>query len=281
MSKRFTLLVAAAGAVACTAALALAGGASGASSLPTLKIALTGVKGISISSNTIPSGAVNVTSTFSGKLPRSAQGASAGIIRLHPGVTIEEAGAAVDSHHGDLDALTPYGTLLVNMAAPSAVQTVLTPGNYVALNGSGNGQPAFAPFTVSQSSAPAALPKAKATETAMEFAFKGPRVLHDGTIVRAQNHGYLVHMIILEGVRSKRAGRKLMKLMRAGAPQRKARPYLNGSFAAPLLPVSPGGFQQAVLHAKPGYYVESCFMDVQDHRDHAQLGMARLVRVVK
>src|SRR5207249_9862044 len=160
------------------------------------------------------------------------EGASAGIVRLNPGVTIEQASAAVNSHHGNLDALTPYGTLLVDAGAPATVQTLLTPGNYVALNGSGNGQPAFAPFTVTQSSSPAALPTARATETAIEFGFRGPRVLHNGSMVRAQNHGFLVHMIVLEGVRSKVAGQKLMKLLRAGAPERKARPYLTRSFAA-------------------------------------------------
>ena len=44
---------------------------------------------------------------------------------------------------------------------------------------------------------PAALPAAAATQTAIEFGFRGPAVLHDGTMVRAQNHGYLVHMIFL------------------------------------------------------------------------------------
>ena len=39
--------------------------------------------------------------------------------------------------------------------------------------------------------------------------------------------------------------------------------------------------QQAVLNAKPGYYVEACFMDTQDGREHTQLGMERLIRVVK
>jgi hypothetical protein len=36
-----------------------------------------------------------------------------------------------------------------------------------------------------------------------------------------------------------------------------------------------------VLKAKPGYYVEACFMKTQDGRFHTQLGMERLVKVVK
>ena len=36
-----------------------------------------------------------------------------------------------------------------------------------------------------------------------------------------------------------------------------------------------------MLKAKPGYYVEACFMDTQDGREHTRLGMERLVKVVK
>jgi len=255
-------------------------GASGAASLPTLKIALTGVHGISISATTLPSGAVNFSSTFSGKLPHGSEGPSAGIIRLKPGVTIQVAAGAVESHHGDLDALTPYGALIVDAVAPGTVQTTLTPGNYVALNDTGNGQPGFAPFTVTSASSPAALPPARTTQTAIEFGFRGPTVLHEGTIVRAVNHGYLVHMIALAGVRDAATGRAVMALLAKGE-DRKAEKLTDGSFASLLLPASPGALQQQVLHVKPGYYVEACFMDNQDHREHAEDGMQRLVRVVR
>ena len=33
-------------------------------------------------------------------------------------------------------------------------------------------------------------------------------------------------------------------------------------------PASPGAMQQEVLNAKPGYYVQACFMDTQDGREH-------------
>ncbi len=83
---------------------------------------------------------------------------------------------------------------------------MLTPGNYVALNISGNGQPALAQFTVTQSSSPAALPAAEATETSIEFGFKGPAVLHNGSMVRVMNKGWLVHMNDLIGVRNDASG---------------------------------------------------------------------------
>jgi hypothetical protein len=286
MSKRLTSLIATAGALAAAGALVLAGGASGArataaSSLPTLNIALNGTKGVSVSGSAV-SGAVNVVSTFSGKAPSgpNSNGPTWGLIRLNPGVSVQQAVAAVGSHHGDLNALTAYGSLFADDSAPGAAQTVLTPGNYVALNITGNGNPGLAPFTVAQSSAPAALPKAAATETSIEFGFKGPKVLHDGTVVRAQNGGYLVHMIIGIGVKNRATGRKVMALLRAGKDG-KAQRLASRNFLGLAGPISPGGLQQAVLNAKPGYYVEACFMDTQDGREHTQLGMERLIRVVK
>ena len=88
-------------------------------------------------------------------------------------------------------------------------------------------------------------------------------------------------MIDLIGVRSKAVVPRVMRLLRAGAPQKAFRPYLNGQFVSLLDPASPGALQQLVLHAKPGYYVEACFMDTQDRREHTQLRMERAVRVVK
>lgn len=276
MSKRLSSLMALAGALAASGALAIAAGASGASSLPTLNIALTGTHGVSVSGATV-SGAVNVVSTHTGK----GQGA-AGIVRLNPGVTLQQAIGAVNSHGGDPNALTPYGSIVFDASAPSTTQTVLTPGNYAALNLSNqNGGPGgFATFTVTQSSAPAALPKAKATQTAIEFAFKGASVLHDGTVVRSQNNGYLVHMIIALGVKNPKVGRQVMALLRAGKDGKAGR-LSSHRFLNLAGPLSPGGMQQAVLNAKPGYYVEVCFMDTQDHREHTRLGMLRLIRVVK
>ena len=283
MSKRLTSLIATATALAVTGALLLAGvaGAAGTSSLPTLNIALTGTTGVSVSGSEV-SGAVNVVSTFSGKAPSgpNSNGPTWGLVRLNPGVSILQAAGAVQAAHGDLNALDPYGSLVADQSAPGSEQTVLTPGNWVALNLSGNGNPAFAPFTVTQSSSSAALPAARATETAIEFNFRGPTVLHDGTVVRAQNGGYLVHMDIAFGVKNPAVGREVMTLLRAGKDG-KAQKLTNRNFLNLAGPLSPGGMQQAVLNAKPGYYIEACFMDTQDHREHTELGMERLIRVVK
>jgi hypothetical protein len=280
MTRRLSSLTATAAALAATGALVLTGGASAATSLPTLKIALTGTKGVSVSGSEV-SGAVNVVSTFSGKAPGgpNSNGPTWGLVRLDPGVSMLQAVGAVGSHHGDINALTPYGSLFADNAAGVPTQTVLSPGNYIALNITGNGNPGLAPFTVTASSSPAALPKAAATQTAIEFNFRGPTVLHDGTIVRAQNGGYLVHMIIGIGVKNVATAHKVMTLLKAGKDGKAQR--LASGFLALAGPLSPGGMQQSVLNAKPGYYVEVCFMDTQDGREHTRLGMMRLIRVVK
>lgn len=281
MSKRFTAVAAVAAAVAGTGALALTSVASAASSLPTLNIALKGTQGITISGSEV-SGAVTVTSTFTGHAPTgpNANSPTWGLVRLDPGVTVSQAFQVVGSHGGDINALTPYGTLFADAGPPQVIQTVLTPGNYVALNITGNGTPGFTTFTVTQSASPAALPAAKATEMSIEFGFRGPSVLHDGTIVRAINGGFLVHMDELIGVRNATTGRKVIALLRAGQDQ-KARKLATNSFVNLIGPGSPGAMQQQVLQTKPGYYVEACFMDAQDGREHTQLGMERLVKVVK
>ena len=73
------------------AAVVLAGSAGAArTALPTLNIALSGAKGVSVSGS-MRSGAVSVTSTFSGKLPRGSMGAGFGLVQLRPGVTLAEA----------------------------------------------------------------------------------------------------------------------------------------------------------------------------------------------
>lgn len=278
--KRFASLLAVVGALAGGGALALTQAAATASpsagaagSLPTLNIALSGKKGVSVSGSMV-SGAVNVVATHTG----AGQG-QFGIVRLNPGISVQQAAGSVQSHHGDINALTPYGSLFVDYGAPGSVQTVLTPGNYVALNVTAN-SPAFAMFTVTQAPAPAALPRARTTESAIEFGFKGPNILHDGSMVRAKNSGWLVHMIDLIGVRNAATGRAVITALKQGK-DRLAQKLALPAFVELLGPASPGAVQQTVLHAKPGYYVQACFMDTQDRREHTQLGMARLVRVVK
>ena len=283
MSKRFMALVAAGATAATVGALLIPGGAGAAGgSLPTVKIALKGATGVKESGQAV-SGAVKVVSTFSGKVPSgpNSHGPSVGIVRLNPGVTPQQVFKAINRHHGDLNALDQYGALLMSAGAPSTVELKLTPGdNYYAINETGNGSPHVARFSVKKSSSPASLPAATSTQTAIEFGFSGSTKLHDGTIVRASNGGYLVHMNVMLGVSSAAKGRRLMAALRAGHDS-KAQTLSNHQFVGLMGPVSPGASQQQVLHAKPGWYVEACFMDTQDGREHTTLGMERLVHIVK
>lgn len=133
--KRFRLRATAVSAVVAAGALVLTGWAgaktggsmpaktAGGNSLPTLNVALTGTNGVSVSGAEV-SGAVNVVSTFTGKVPRGSQsGPVFGLVRLNPGVAFQQAFQAVQSHGGNLDALTPYGALLVSASAPGSLQT--------------------------------------------------------------------------------------------------------------------------------------------------------------
>ena len=106
-------------------------------------------------------------------------------------------------------------------------------------------------------------------------------MLHDGTTVRAQNNGWLVHMIDLTRVPHAATGAAVMALLRAGKDNQAFKLLgPNPAFVTLLGPASPGAMQQQVLHAVPGYYVKVCFMDTQDGHEHTQLGMLRLIRIV-
>ena len=280
--KRLALLLAAALVVAGGSALALAGGgtaASGASTLPTLNLALSGTKAISVSGSEV-SGAVNVVSTFTGK----GQGQAA-LIRVNPNVPVAQALAqgnqAIQSHHGDLDVLTALGDAVVfDAGAPGSAQTVLTPGSYLALNVSGQGNnPPKVLFTVTKSSSPAALPTPGATVKAIEFGFRGATTLHRGQLVRFENDGFLVHMVVGIGVKNMALATAETAALKAG--NMRLERLLSNGFANFAGPLSPGGFQQEVITAKPGIYVLACFMNTQDGREHTQVGMVRTIKVVK
>ena len=40
-------------------------------------------------------------------------------------------------------------------------------------------------------------------------------------------------------------------------------------------------FVQETITAKPGWYVQACFMETQDGRNHTRLGMERIIKIVK
>ena len=88
------------------------------------------------------SGAVNITTTVTGKPGEPA------LVRLNPGVSFAQFGQAVqavNSHHGDLNYLDPYASLVYDgpqFSGTNTDQVDLQPGNYFALNTGSNGVPA-------------------------------------------------------------------------------------------------------------------------------------------
>ena len=147
MTNRFRRLIPATAVLATAGAVVLPRTADATGALPAITVSLKGINGVTVSGDEV-SGAVSVTATFTGKVPIGPNVfPTFGLVRLNPGVTGQQAGASVPSHGGDINALTAYASLFVSAAAPATVQTVLTPGNYVALNLTGNGRPASAPFT--------------------------------------------------------------------------------------------------------------------------------------
>ena len=110
---------------------------------------------------------------------------------------------------------------------------------------------ALPPFTVSKATAPAKLLRPAATVTSIEFAFRGPSVLHDGQLIRFGNGGFLIHMIAAARASSLANARKLAALLKAGQ-DRKAQDLADG-FATFDGGISHQAHQQLVRHAKPGY----------------------------
>lgn len=262
------------------------GGAGAAgSALPVIHVKLTG-KAITVG-GALSSGAVDVQTQTSGE-PKSNMGqGSPTFVLLNPGVTDSQLAAGL-SHLKDPNDVAALGLGRIVFGQDTApgtndTETVLAAGKYLAVDANSNASAGKFPmttFTVTKSGSPAALPSAAATQTAIDFAFRGSTTLKSGTLVRAVNSGYLVHMILLAGVKSKADGSKAIALLKAGKDNQAGK-YMSNQFASLAGALGHGAVQQTMLKVKPGYYVEVCFMDTQDHREHTRLGMERLVHVVK
>jgi hypothetical protein len=273
-------------AVAAVSLVALAGGmlTTGAAQAATLPTVTATVSATTITvSGALQSGAVNVASTATGgKEPAVV------FIKLNPGVSLAEVFAVLDANKASQDpnTVSKFGSIVFDAEAgkgkPTEAQTVLAPGQYVAVNveGEKSSQWARSSFAVAASPSPAALPAAQATEKTIDFGFRGPTVLHVGELVRFENEGYVVHMDLAFAARSKKAAQKVVKGLvsgrEKGLEKLLAGPPIN--FAGPL---SSGSFQQEVVTAKPGWYVQVCFMPTQDGRPHTRLLMERVIKIAK
>ena len=234
-------------------------------------------------SGALQSGAVNVAGTTTGgKEPAVV------FVKLNPGVSAAEMFAflATNKASKDPNTIAKYGSIVFDAepgkGKPTEVQTVLAAGQYVALNAEGeqSAKWAHSNFAVADSPTPAALPAAQATEKTIEYGFKGPAVLKVGEVVRFENEGYLVHMDVAFPVKSRKAAKLVVKGLLTGKEK-----GLEKLVAGPPLPfagpISSGAFQQEAITAKPGWYVQACFMPTQDGRPHTVLGMERIIKIVK
>ncbi len=249
--------------------------AAPAASLPRITIAMTGKK-IAVS-GALQSGGVEIASQVS----HEGQGDPV-LVRLDPGVTVAQFLAALPKIANDPNNLDGIGNIVFSVQAgrgTSVAQVSLAAGQYVALDLNPSGQPPLTSFKIATASAPATLPKPAATVASIEFGFRGPGVLHAGALVRFANQGFLVHMIVAARARNLAGAREIARLLKAGKDGRAQK--LATGFATYDNALSHGAYEQLVLHSKPGYWVLACFMDTQDHREHTQLGMERVIRIVK
>jgi hypothetical protein len=260
--------------LASLAGLVVAASSVAAGSLPTLTVNVT-KNAITVGGAKV-SGAVNVAITVSGEASDSPT-----LIRLKPGVTPAQFGKFVSKlGNAPFDAIDPYATIEFDSATANrgatTEQALLPAGNYVAVN-NGNG---FTSFTVSAAASPASLPSPGGKVAAIDFGFHGSSTLHDGELVRFENDGYLIHMILYAQVASPAAAKKAEALLLAGkmAAAKKYVVAAPGQFAGPL---STGAMQQETITQPPGVYVVLCVMNTEDGREHFQLGMFRTIRIVK
>jgi hypothetical protein len=242
-------------------------------SLPKIFIAMNG-KTIKVT-GALRSGGVEVVS----KVTREPQGDPT-LVRLDPGVTVAQLfqAAAGDPNNIALIASVVFSPQ-ANKGTTSA-QANLAPGNYVALDLASNAKiPPHTQFTITKAVSPAKLPKPQATVASIEFNFRGPGRLHDGELVRFANHGFLVHMIVAARGRNAADARKIAALLKAGKDGQAQR--LATDFYSFVNILTHDAYQQQVIHNRPGYWVLACFMDTQDHREHTQLGMERVIQIVR
>ncbi len=254
--------------------------AQAASSLPALDIAV-GNGTIAVSGST-SSGAVNVVTTTAKGLKEPAPV----LVRLNPGATAEQLMSLLSSKAGqDPNLVMNVGTIVFDgeakAGATTEAQTELQAGNYVALNVEGEGKVmAHQAFTITASPAPAKLSAPAATIRTIEFGFTGPATVKVGQVVRFENEGFLVHMDIAFPVKSRKAAQKAVADFKQGREKALFK-LIAGEPVGFFGPLSHGAFQQETIAAKPGWYVQACFMDTQDHREHTRLGMERVLHIVK
>jgi len=264
---------------ACALALLCFAWSGSAQAAPLPNLTLTIAKSSITVGGSTQSGGVNLTATATGvKEP------SAVLFLIRPGVTTSEVESALKGSK-DPNKTSRYGSIVFDAEIPTGksaeAQTYLQPGQYLALlPGEGKSAGAHTFFTVTPSPSPVALPVAQATIRSIEFGFLGPKTLHDGELVRFEDEGFLVHMDVAFPVKSLRAAKQVVQGMHSGHEKGLQKLAAGQPFEFQG-PVSHEAFQQVTITAKPGWYVQACFMETQDGRIHTVLGMERIIKITK
>jgi hypothetical protein len=268
---------------AAVAALALAVPAAGAlasarpqraaAALPVITVTMNG-KSISVGGSLV-SGGVKVVSKVSGEASGNPT-----FVRLDPGVTVAQ---LLKAAAGDPNNIALIASVVFSPQAnrgTSWTEVSLKPGSYVGVDLNTNpSSPALTTFTISPSVSPASLPKPRTTLSAIEFGFRGPATLHDGQLARFGNQGFLVHMMVAARAPSRAKADQMAALLKAGKDD-KAQRIADGSYLFFGL-LTHDQSQQQIVSLRPGYWVIACFMDTQDGREHTQLGMERVIHIVR
>jgi hypothetical protein len=256
-------------------ALASAGTTSrhAAASLPVITVTMNGTA-ITVA-GALESGAVRVVS----KVSKEPMG-NPTFVRLDPGVTVSQ---VLQAAAGDPNNIALIASIVFSPQAnkgTSSAEVSLKPGNYAAVDlANQSATPPLTTFTITRNSSPAKLPKPAAVLNSIEFAFRGPGTLHDGQLVRFGNKGFLVHMMLAFRAPTKAQAQELARYLREGK-NGKAEKLVDGSYQFFGI-LTHGRSEQQILKLRAGYWVLACFMETQDGRDHTELGMERVIRIVK
>lgn len=268
-------------AVAALAAAALGTTVALAQSTSTPPVITVASKGKTVAvSGTPQSGAVTFLYTHD-----KSKEADPEIFRLKDGVTQDQFEAALAKLGPDPTPILKLGDLVsgafLGPGQPSGrLTTVLTPGNYVALNTAGT-KPASFPrvaFTVTAADQPATRPAPTVTYTMRDFRFSGPaRIKKSGTL-RFDNKGKSPHFVVALKPPKGFPATKLAALLKAGKDSKAPKAT---QFRSLLGLVSPGSSNDLKYSLSPGKWVIACFMQTASSKgkEHSMLGMEKVVTV--
>jgi hypothetical protein len=204
------------------------------------------------------------------------------LVRIDPGSSVRAFLDNLQAIGNDQNNVDGIGAIVLSTQAnkgTSFAYVTLTPGTYIALDISSNGIPPMSVFTVGRAAHPAALPKPGGTIISREFGFLGASTIRDGEVVRWQNNGFLVHMIVGAEASSLANAEKLAADLKAGDDNAAMALAIN-QYSWDNVLTHDQGFE-TVVRQPAGFWVIACFMDTQDGREHTTFGMEKVIQIVK